>query len=405
MKKRILSILAVLLLLVLMTGCFGQNASGSDNGSDLEGTDSGVTTETQLSADESSTTEESTTGAEGTEEMPKSSTEEAATTEEQPASTEEEKEVVLDESKAVKMWITASTLNLRKAPNTSGEVLKVLKRGTEIKKYEETNGWALVKAGDIVGYVSTQYIAKEKPAEPTTANQEETTTSDKEQGSSKVEAIPGQHRNPNSAVVVIDPGHQRKGDSTKEPNGPGSTTMKARVTYGTTGVATGVTEYELNLQIALKLRTELENRGYTVYMTRTSHDVNMSNKERAEYGNSVGADAVIRIHANSADSSSVRGAETLSPSSGNPYISHLAKASQKLGKCVIDAYCKATGFKNSGMKTNDTMTGINWSEIPVTIIELGFMSSPEEDKVMQDSNMQNNMVQGMANGLDTYFGF
>jgi len=41
----------------------------------------------------------------------------------------------------------------------------------------------------------------------------------------------------------------------------------------------------------------------------------------------------------------------------------------------------------------------------VTIIELGFMSSPEEDKVMQDSNMQNNMVQGMANGLDTYFGF
>ena len=67
-----------------------------------------------------------------------------------------------------------------------------------------------------------------------------------------------------------------------------------------------------------------------------------------------------------------KGTESLSPSSGNPYISHLAKASQKLGKCVIDAYCKATGFKNRGMKTNDTMTGINWSEIPVTIIELGF---------------------------------
>jgi N-acetylmuramoyl-L-alanine amidase len=57
------------------------------------------------------------------------------------------------------------------------------------------------------------------------------------------------------------------------------------------------------------------------------------------------------------------------------------------------------------MKTNDSMTGINWSEIPVTIIELGFMSNPEEDKLMQDSNMQNNMVQGIANGLDTYFGF
>ncbi|MBE5954841.1 MAG: N-acetylmuramoyl-L-alanine amidase [Lachnospiraceae bacterium] len=248
-------------------------------------------------------------------------------------------------------------------------------------------------------------MAKEKPADPTTARQEDTTASNKEQGGSKVEAIPGQHRNPNSAVVVIDPGHQRKGDSTKEPNGPGSSTMKARVTYGTTGVATGVTEYVLNLDISMKLKTELQNRGYTVYMTRTGHDVNISNKERAEYGNSVGADAVIRIHANSSDNSSVRGAETLSPSSSNPYVSHLASASQKLGKCVINAYCKATGFKNRGMKTNDTMTGINWSEIPVTIIELGFMSNGEEDKAMQDSNMQNNMVQGIANGMDAYFGF
>ena len=51
------------------------------------------------------------------------------------------------------------------------------------------------------------------------------------------------------------------------------------------------------------------------------------------------------------------------------------------------------------------MTGINWSEIPVTIIELGFMSSPEEDELMQDADMQNNMVQGIANGLDAYFGF
>ena len=57
------------------------------------------------------------------------------------------------------------------------------------------------------------------------------------------------------------------------------------------------------------------------------------------------------------------------------------------------------------MKANDTMTGINWSEVPVTIIELGFMSNPTEDQVMQDATMQNNMVQGIANGIDAYFGF
>lgn len=221
----------------------------------------------------------------------------------------------------------------------------------------------------------------------------------------KVEAIPGQHRNPNSAVVVIDPGHQRSGDSTTEPNGPGSSVMKARVSSGTTGVSTGVPEYILNLDISLKLKTELENRGYTVYMTRPTHDVNISNIERAQYASSVGADIAVRIHANGSTSSSVSGAETLAPSANNPYVSHLAAASQSLSRCIVDAYCAATGFKNRGVIASDTMTGINWSEVPVTILELGFMSNAAEDQMMQDGNMQNNMVQGIANGIDAYFGF
>lgn len=220
----------------------------------------------------------------------------------------------------------------------------------------------------------------------------------------KVEAIPGQHRNPNNAVVVIDPGHQLNGDSTKEPNGPGSSEMKARVTSGTRGVSTNVAEYVLNLDISLKLKTELQNRGYTVYMTRSTHDVNISNMERAQYASTVGADIAVRIHANGG-ASSARGAETLAPSSSNPYVSHLASASQSLSKCIINEYCAATGFKNRGVKASDTMTGINWSEVPVTIIELGFMSNADEDRAMQDANMQNNMVQGIANGIDAYFGF
>lgn len=222
---------------------------------------------------------------------------------------------------------------------------------------------------------------------------------------SKIEAIPGQHRDPNSAVVVIDPGHQLRGDSTKEPNGPGSSTMKARVTSGTTGVATKVAEYIMNLEVSLKLKTELENRGYTVYMTRSTHDVNISNKERAEYATSVGADIAVRIHGNGSENSSVHGVETYAPSYNNPYVSHLAKASQSLSRCIIDAYSAATGFKNRGVFANDTMTGINWSTVPVTIVELGYMSNAEEDQKMQDATMQNNMVQGIANGIDAYFGF
>lgn len=290
---------------------------------------------------------------------------------------------------------TTSSVNLRKEPNTECDIIELLSFGTKVEKISEEDGWVKVRYQDKEGYINAEFLKKIEETE-----EEET----KEKETSKVEAVPGQHRDPNSKVVVIDPGHQLHGESTKEPNGPGATVMKARVTSGTRGVATGVAEYILNLEISLKLKTELENRGYTVYMTRSVHEVSISNMERAQYASSVGADIAVRVHANGSSNSSVRGVETYVPSSSNPYVSHLASASYSLGKCIVDQYALATGFTNRGVFSNDTMTGMNWSEVPVTIIELGYMSNAEDDRAMQDPTMQNNMVQGIANGIDAYFG-
>ena len=208
----------------------------------------------------------------------------------------------------------------------------------------------------------------------------------------------------NSHVVVIDPGHQGQGDSTTEPNGPGSSTMKARVAGGTHGTTTGVYEYQLTLAISQQLQAELEKRGYTVYLTRTSHDVNISNMERAQYASSVGADIAVRIHANGSDNASVSGALALAPSSSNPYIAYLSDSSWNLSKCILDAYCAATGMRNQGVSTRDTMTVINWSTVPVTILEMGYMTNPTDDVNMEDPAYQARMVQGIADGIDAYFG-
>lgn len=204
-------------------------------------------------------------------------------------------------------------------------------------------------------------------------------------------------------VIVIDAGHQTHAMSATEPIGPGSKTRKAKVTGGTSGCSTHLPEYKLNLQVAKKLKKELVARGYKVVMVRTKNDVTLSNVDRAKVANKKKADAFIRIHANSANSSAVKGALTIAPTNGNKYMTKKNRnASQKLSKKVLKAFCKATGASNRGVMYTDTMTGINWCKVPVTIVEMGFMSNPSEDKKMASASYQKKIVNGIANGIDAY---
>lgn len=208
----------------------------------------------------------------------------------------------------------------------------------------------------------------------------------------------------NGQLIVIDAGHQAQGDSSQEPVGPGSSETKARVAGGATGISTGTPEYELNLAVALKLRDELTARGYTVSMIRETNDVNISNAERAQTANSLGAAAFLRIHANGSSNTSVNGALTMCMSPSNPYNSNLYDQSRRLSQCVVQGLCNSTGAANQGVQETDTMSGINWCTVPVTIIEMGFMSNSSEDQLMNTDSYRTQLSIGIADGVDAYFG-
>ena len=207
-------------------------------------------------------------------------------------------------------------------------------------------------------------------------------------------------------TVCIDPGHQGSwvNMSEQEPSGPGSSEMKAKATTGTQGRYTGVPEYQLNLDISLALQKELENRGYRVVMARTDNDTAISNSERALKAYEEGGEIYVRIHANGSDDGSVNGALGMTPSYENPYVANLAEESYRLTECILNTYCNETGFNNLGIQYHDDMTGINWSKIPVMILEMGFMTNEHDDTAMQDADMQAKMVSGIADGIDLYFG-
>ncbi len=203
-------------------------------------------------------------------------------------------------------------------------------------------------------------------------------------------------------IICIDPGHQEKGDKNLEQVAPGSSQKKPRVSQGATGVATKKPEYVLNLEASLVLKDILQKKGYNVIMTRESHNVNISNSERAIFANQKNANFVIRIHADSLNDSSKTGASILIPSKDNSNTTSIYEVSSDFANLIKESM-ENSGIKINGIFERNDITGFNWSKVPVVILEMGFLSNYNEDLMMSDKNYQNKMMESVANGIDKYF--
>ena len=198
-------------------------------------------------------------------------------------------------------------------------------------------------------------------------------------------------------LIAIDAGHQEKGNFGQEPVGPGASETKTKVAGGTRGTATGVPEYQLTLDISLKLRDELEERGYSVLMIREDDDQQLDNIARTVLANTY-ADCHIAIHFDSTGSD--KGAFFMSVPDALKYMDPVSVTWQKseaFGEALISGL-RGRGVKIfSGGSMDMDLTQTSYSTIPSIDIELG-------DKVTEHGDAAcRKFAEALADGVEIYF--
>lgn len=204
-------------------------------------------------------------------------------------------------------------------------------------------------------------------------------------------------------VVCIDPGHQASANSGQEPIGPGAAETKPKVTGGATGAVTRQAEHALVLVVSNKIKERLERYGVTVVMTRTTANVDISNAQRAAVANEAQADLFLRVHADSNTNAAVRGISTLYPA-GNDWVEPIREESLRAAGIIHNQMLASTGATNRGVVARSDLSGFNYATVPSVLVEVGFLSNPNDDQQLAEASYQDDLADGIARGVLEYLG-
>jgi N-acetylmuramoyl-L-alanine amidase len=236
---------------------------------------------------------------------------------------------------------------------------------------------------------------------PTVTSKAETTSPSKTTTPSTTATTPTVTRS-GGKVICIDPGH---GTNFPNPNSelatPESNVMKMSDGGGAGNVANSAwPERRVNWSVALKLQQLLNNMGYTIVMTKSSVNEDPTNRRRAEIATEAGAALEIRIHCDGSDTdSSMQGASMLVPAVTNARTAAIHDLSTSYGSTVFNTFLSEMGLHNGGLNSRSDLIGFNWSQTPVILVEMGFLSNPTEALKLTQDDYQNRLAKALADGI------
>jgi N-acetylmuramoyl-L-alanine amidase len=201
-----------------------------------------------------------------------------------------------------------------------------------------------------------------------------------------------------AALICIDPGHGTDPaiGAQREPIGPGSAQLKVKDGGGAAG------ESEVTLQLARRTRALLLARGYRVAMTRTGPGYRGGNVDRARFCNRRGASLMLRIHADGSTDTTRHGVATLYPAYRPGWTDDVYAASRRAAGLVQRAVVRATGATDLGLVRRRDLTGFNWADVPVILVETGFLSNQGESRRLHSGAYQAKIAGALAAGVAAF---
>ena len=173
----------------------------------------------------------------------------------------------------------------------------------------------------------------------------------------------------------------------------------------------GISEKSLTLAIQSRVKAKLESEGYQVVTTRTSDTyVDLTNRSRA--ANASESDIFVSIHINASGSSAAQGIETYYYQPYAEYPSRInatyhanptrLSMSDTLANAIQSSLINATGAQNQGVK-RQTFAVLRETTAPAVLLELGFLSNPQEAARLNTSAYQETLANAIVAGIKRYY--